>query len=91
MTDSQNPERITAAAIRWPNGNTTRMAPPNRHHDILRSFGGDDPAIHAAEQGFWTDRERFVTREAAAAIAEAAGQRIRITGPVALLFSEDVW
>lgn len=87
-------ERITGVAIR--NGTTVRSMPaPNRHHNVMREIEalGKSVELHG-EQGFCTDRRRFVSREEALLIALAAGQmKPRLPGQYdgPKLFSEDVW
>lgn len=90
------PERIVAVACRFvgpltdsPAGRITLTASlpaPARHHDILWGLGRVQPQ----DQGFLTDRGRFVDRAAAAEIARAAGQAQALIAPPHL-YSEDLW
>lgn len=87
-------ERIRGVALRFPDGSTGYMDPPHRHHDAVRMAarsGHSEADVHGAVQGFLTSNDRFVTREEAVPIAEAAGQLIRKTEPADELFSEDLW
>lgn len=74
-----NVERIIAAAVRV-RGVTMSMPPPARHYHIVNSLcdtlGIPDSTRYAApdDQGFITDRARFVGREEAKTIALQAGQ-----------------
>lgn len=85
-------ERIIRAAIRGPDGRAYHVPPPGRHGHVFARF----PQTHEAQpedQGFLTDTGRFVGREEALKIAEAAGQIIkRSAGDNSReLYSEDVW
>lgn len=105
LTRSQDheAERIVAAAMRMPESYKDaagqplvhRALPPMRHDGIIAvlSDGHSYPAeaIAAAEQGFWTDRDRFVDRKEACELARAAGQIRTKHGPEGVLFSEDLW
>lgn len=89
----QKQTTIIAAGVRLPDGVTLSLPPPARHHDVLRQAfadGYDRAACLLAEQGFFTNDNEFVSREAALAIAIAADQCIRRTSDT-MLFSEDVW
>jgi hypothetical protein len=80
-------ELIVSAAIRVDRWIVT-VERPGRHGDcinFLHSLGQN-----CLDQGFVTNRGRFVGREEAGQIAEAAGQTTRREGLVGL-FSEDVW
>lgn len=89
-------ERIVAAALRCASG-VHALAPPNRHHDVIRwmlTKGVSIVEISRADQGFLTDRGRYVDREDALAIALAARQIYEERRPVPdlpELFSEDLW
>lgn len=95
--DKKNVERIVAAAVRV-RGVTMTMPPPARHYDIVNSLcdtlGIPDSTRYAApdDQGFITDRARFVGREEAKTIALQAGQ---LTPSASIhmreLYSEDLW
>ena len=87
------PEQCICAAIRLPNGEVWRG---HRHDDciIIAGNGGASRLdIAAAEQGFITSRNRFVSRGEGAAIQRAAGIVSATTGrlPVPPLFSEDLY
>jgi len=79
-------EHITGVAIRQ-QGRVYRLSWPARHHMILhllsQTVGLDDH-----DQGFWTSRDRYVSREEAAELARAAGQTVSQRQQ---LFSEDLW
>lgn len=98
-------ERIISAAIRW-NGTVQSVPMPGRHHDVIRHIVDNNPACQTVigEQGFISGdgatQGRFVTREEARKIAEAAGQLIASDKDAdgvpfvrqhSQLFSEDVW
>ena len=81
-----NPEAIYGAAISC-EGGVYVVPPPKRHHHLFQSFG---PLY--GEQGFLTTAGRFVDRDEAWPIAEAAGQCVNDhVGPERHLFSEDLW
>ena len=75
---------------------------PGRHSDVMDFIMKERPWITfvGGTQGFWTSKGRFVEREEARNIAEAAYQIIEgMIGPDGVpykfqhreLFSEDVW
>lgn len=74
---------------------------PGRHHDVIAYIARDRPWLVpiTGEQGFVTSTGRFVGREEAKKIAEAADQIIASCGSDGVpfkrehpqLFSEDVW
>lgn len=86
-------EMITHVAIRH-EGEIFQLTKPYRHHDVIRLIidkkkvtrvGGD------SVQGFTTNTNRFVDREAACVIALRAHQ-VRVKhGAANELFSEDLW
>lgn len=83
-------ERIVAAAMVY-NGVTCSLPAPARHGDIINAIARSLGEAHwpiSGEQGFLTDRGRFVDREIAREIAFAAGQTPEHDGN---LFSEDLW
>lgn len=88
----EQPELVVAAAIRW--GKVVVMAErPGRHADCiwpLHSIGAD-----YREQGFVTNRGRFVDRAEAGRIVLASGQGAPggtpTSNPNMHLFSEDMW
>lgn len=89
-------ETITGVAVKFTLGSfmfVCAAKEPCRHNDILsytRCTDRDDEI-----QGFWTSRDRFVTRAEALPIAKAAGQFKRRNQPGDYdgpeLFSEDLW
>lgn len=86
-------ERISAAAIRF-NGIVVTLPPPARHHHLIRAacHVGYEDWRPEHEQGFVTDTGRFVGREEAFQIADAADQIIDLGNTrKAGLFSEDLW
>lgn len=87
------PERIVAAAIQYA-GIVFSIAPPARHHNVIRlmmRLDLDLEAVRLQNQGFLTSHGRFVDRYEGAKIARAAGQIIREPTPPDMLTSEDVW
>jgi len=85
---------IAAAALRLTASNLILSVPrPGRHHHIIN---GSVPVVSresilSAEQGFITDDGGFVDRYVGFQIAARAGQIVRYTGPIGMLFSEDMW
>lgn len=88
-------ERIAQAAIRHADGTVYTVAPPGRHHNVIKQMCDDgvwDREEERHVQGFTTDTGRFVGREEALAIALAAKQIIRRCGGDAFrLYSENLW
>lgn len=81
-------ELIVAAAIRS-RGIIVMVERPGRHGNcinVMHSLGLD-----YTDQGFITNRGRFVDRQEAARIAVAAGQGSPREGVGGNLFSEDLW
>lgn len=86
-------ERIAAAAMSW-KGLIFTLPPPARHHTLCIAMNGaglPQESHHPHNQGFLTNRGRWVDRQEGVKIATAAGQIIKKTGPAYELFSEDVW
>lgn len=94
-------ERIEASAIKFQDAVWT-VPRPGRHHDVISYVLRERPWIDhvGGEQGFWTSEGRFVDRQTARKLAEAADQIIpSVPGPDGVpfkrdhdeLFSEDVW
>jgi hypothetical protein len=86
-------EQCICAAIRLPNGEVWRG---HRHDSAIMTAGRANvskEAIYAAEQGFITSRNRFVSREEGARLQRAAGIPSADTAqPVGdMLFSEDLY
>ena len=96
-------EYILCAAIWFDDGKEYRLQPKNittglvlcgwRHGCIFPQIGGlvaerQKLGIFEKEQGFLTNKNRFVGREEAAEIAFAAGQTEE---PLRRLFSEDLY
>lgn len=84
-------ERIIAAAVMF-DGVCCVLPPPARHHTILHAIHDLRPnlTIGPDEQGFVTDRGRFVDRTEAKELALIAGQMI-LPRAHKHLFSEDLW
>ena len=91
----REPERIEAAAVRV-NGKVWWLMRPCRHCHVIQmltqALECDDwrRAEPRAEQGFITNRERFVGRIEGADIALRAGQISALQWPP-YLYSEDLW
>ncbi|MTH61086.1 hypothetical protein [Paracoccus litorisediminis] len=90
------PERIEAAAIF--HGATISLPPPARHHTILNFMatvmGLDATEVHPVNQGFLTNKGRFVNRTEGYYIAYRAGQFLKpdeMARKEPTLYSEDVW
>lgn len=85
-------ERIRGVSIRNEAFTFTRDA-PHRHHHVIADAAGLGVPTFGMEQGFKTSDDRFVSREEAWKIAEAAGQLLERapTGQPGRLYSEDVW
>lgn len=84
------PETIVAAAIIRHTGDVFSLPRPARHHTLIHYLAAEgDPVPINGEQGFITNRGRFVDRETALLIAQDAGQ----VGSTShdRLFSEDLW
>lgn len=96
MTDAPTvtQERIDAAAIRY-DGVVYAVPQPGRHHDVIHKMakaGFGPECMH--EQGFVTNKGRFVGRWDALRLAVLSGQldeRKKKTAPANELFSEDLW
>lgn len=103
MLPAVDREYILCAAIWFDDGTEYAFQPKNittgvvfcghRHACIFQQIGGTvkerkELGIHEREQGFLTNKNRFVTREEAAKIALMAGQ---IAMPLPRLFSEDLY
>jgi hypothetical protein len=92
-----NPERIFGPAILVEGAQIpVVLPPPMRHHHVLqhmKALGFTREQIFSADQGFATDRQRFLNRKEAWHVAEAAGQIVRrdLVVPNGLLFSEHMW
>lgn len=86
---SDEPETIFEAAIREPGGQVWQVGRPGRHHNVMRLMPSDTAIT--GEQGFITNKARFVGRVEGLTIAAAAGQIIEKTGNPDKLYSEDVW
>lgn len=61
-----------------------------RHHDIMIRFY-DELEQGPNAQGFYTSKGRFVSREEAYEIADAANQIVESTGGKGTLYSEDLY
>ncbi len=89
------PERIEAAAILW-EGQIYTLPRPARHGDLFKANcevvnGVVRGKILGGEQGFVTNKGRFVDRKEGCQIAHAANQIIRQTGGPNTLYTEDLW
>ena len=86
-------EKITGVAIRN-EGIIYSLPSPSRHHHVIRYMNrkGFGPE-HMIDQGFVTDKGRFVDRKEAALHARVSLQvpEIKKTDPQDELFSEDLW
>jgi hypothetical protein len=83
---------ISCAAIRAPDGKVYSVPKPGRHyHVILLMASLGMPTPIRGEQGFLLSDGRFVGREEAKLVAEAAGQMLPGRGKLTELFSEDIW
>lgn len=84
-------ERIVAAAI-VQNGIVVALPQPARHGDIIEAIARFSRVEHVdGQQGFVTDKGRFVDRFEARDIARHAGQLLKRASKGPVLFSEDVW
>jgi len=84
-------ERIVAAAIKY-DGVPYALPKPARHHHVIKAvseFVGEANWPVDQEQGFMTDRGRFVNRSLAMRIALQARQLSMAPRP--WLASEDLW
>lgn len=91
---SVEPERIVAAAVF--HGCTISLPPPARHHTILNFMATimeiDARQVAPSNQGFLSNKGRFLNRTEAFYIAQREGQIIKKTGGNApALYSEDLW
>lgn len=98
---------ITHVAIRATDGKLYILPSPNRHHNILWTYGPqltgpERVAFRDGEQGFMIDGEEFVSRKPAKLYALKTGQYLSLPQYEARhgvpraytgsdLFSEDLW
>jgi hypothetical protein len=91
-------ERIVAVALQYPRlGIVCQLPAPHRHREVIAWMahrGYTREQIAECDQGYVTDKGRFVSRRGALEIASAAGQLKprrpgQYDGPE--LFSEDLW
>lgn len=91
---SEASERIIAAAV-LRGGVIHTMPSPARHHTIMQAvdlvYGDKHLPFRPDEQGFLTDKGRFVGRFEAKDIARHAGQLLQRAEKLPELYSEDVW
>jgi hypothetical protein len=81
-------KKIVAAAVRK-NG---RVWTGERHTDLIRQVAVDTgERVYQDEQGFWTDDDRFVTRQAAAVLAWRNGQLPENWPESRVLTSDELW
>lgn len=85
------PVRIAGVAIRVGDMFMGRRAPARHHHLLHEMYRLGMEDYGAEAQGFYTSDGRFVTREEAVPIAQAAGQIGEKHGSARILFSEDMW
>lgn len=89
MTPGAEPEKIVSAAYQTPSGVATG---PN-HPEILQKLGRSVPPAdqrNTPEYGFWTNKNRFASREESARIATAAGQNLKTFEPGEPAHSDEV-
>lgn len=90
-----SPELPACAAIRWDHGpNTTELIiAGKRHHDCLNSARFWGVAKQGGQQGFMTNRGRFVDRHGGKLLMELAGMESADPGGYRgdELFSEDLY
>ena len=89
-------ETIYGPAMQTPEGEVYRLAAPNRHHDVMkhmRASGVDPIDMWGSAQGFWTSEGRYVSREEAWEIADAAKQitHAELARRPRELFTECMW
>ena len=87
-------EKIEAAAIKLKDGRIVFKFSPARHSDVMLDISTQGDSLSGAIQGFMTSEGRFVTREEAYKIADAAGQIIQredVTPTPGTLYTEDLW
>lgn len=96
MSDLKEYGPILGVAIRY-DEIVYRLPSPNRHHHVIRAIR-DANGIGVAgpdEQGFYSKKATFMTREFAMEVAVACGQLKRKPGAENYqgpeLFSEDLW
>lgn len=86
---------IVGVALRTQDGVVVSLPKPARHHNVIHQMteaGYTREQIARSDQGFVTDRGRWVRRVPAKLMAQDAGQIIRdSSGGSRELFSEDVW
>ena len=80
-------EWVEAAAIVF-EGNVWSLPKPARHHQIIAAHIEQTGLDGSGQQGFLTNKGRFVSRREAARIAYDAGQLEHLQSSV---FSEDLW
>lgn len=84
-------ESIVVAAIRV-EGEVWTLPRPARHCHLVKAWrDAKQERIDDHEQGFVTSLGRFVGREEARKIADAAGQTSERDRGMSILFSEDLW
>jgi hypothetical protein len=83
-------ERIIASAIRHRDGSIWSVLRPGRHHHCIAYMWEHGENKKAGQQGFLTNRYRFIGREEARALAIENGQ-CPTPDHSRDLFSEDLW
>ncbi|NOU07404.1 MAG: hypothetical protein HOO99_14615 [Hyphomicrobiaceae bacterium] len=81
---------IVSAAVRI-NGLVISMPRPARHHTILQALDEATGVGNVADQGFLTDRGKYMTRVEAMQEAIRCDQQFRDPVRGAELFSENLW
>ncbi len=85
-------ETIIGVYIVAQNGKRYTLPKPNRHHNCIHlAYEELGESIRCEDQGFITDKDRYVGREEALAIAKKANQLFTRHFHQTLLFSESVW
>ena len=86
--DNTRPTKIVAAAVLKDGYVWTGLRHAELIHQVFEDTG---KRVFQEEQGFWTDDNRFVMREAAAQVAWKAGQLPKDYPCNKVLLSEYLW
>ncbi len=88
---AHNQEVIVGVAIRlW--HRTRSIMRPGRHNDVINKFIAEGINPHdGREDGFITNRGKFLDRQEAAELALFNGQATELKYPMIGLTSEDLW
>lgn len=87
-------EKLITSAIKYTNGNGHTILFGLRHHNCIAQYcdlGFRSNGYREVEQGFYTNKNRFVSRAEAKEIAIKAGQLRRNATISKTLTSEDLW